>query len=371
MKQEQPSSPDNEPDAAAISLLKRLIATPSFSRQEEGTAALIESFLTERGIETHRHRNNIFAVNRHYDAALPTILLNSHHDTVKPNPGYTLDPFTPVEKEGKLFGLGSNDAGGCLVSLIATFVHFYEARGLRFNLALAATAEEEISGANGVEALLKAPEFIALLDGGRIDCAIVGEPTLMQMAVAERGLLVLDCLARGRAGHAARNEGENAIYKAMMDIEWLYVHRFEKESSLLGPVKMTVTSIETPNKAHNVVPDECRFVVDVRINENYTMEEVIDTLKSSLQSEVQPRSTRLRSTSIAVDHPLVKAGLALGRTTYGSPTTSDKALMPFPALKMGPGDSARSHTADEFIFVREIEEGIALYIRLLQTVLQA
>ena len=373
MKQEQPSSPVREEGAAAaVSLLKRLIATPSFSREEEGTAALIETFLAERGIETHRHRNNIFAVNRSYDAALPTILLNSHHDTVKPNPGYTLDPFTPIEKEGRLFGLGSNDAGGCLVSLIATFLHFYEARDLRFNLALAATAEEEISGANGVEALLKAPEFIALLgEGGRIDCAVVGEPTLMQMAVAERGLLVLDCLARGRAGHAARNEGENAIYKAMMDIEWIRMHRFEKESTLLGPVKMTVTSIETPNKAHNVVPDECRFLVDVRINENFTMEEVIETLKANLQSEVQPRSTRLRSTAIALDHPLVKAGLALGRTTYGSPTTSDKALMPFPALKMGPGDSARSHTADEFIFVREIEEGIALYIRLLQTVLQA
>ncbi len=354
---------------AATALLKGLIATASFSREEDGTAMLIELFLSGQGIETHRYLNNVFAVNRHFDPKKPTLLLNSHHDTVKPNKGYTLDPFTPIEKEGKLYGLGSNDAGGCLVSLIAAFLHFYDRPSLRYNLVLAATAEEEISGANGVEALLKAAPFLEVLQDGRIDCAVVGEPTKMDLAIAERGLLVLDCIARGRAGHAARKEGENAIYKAMMDIEWLYVHRFEKASPLLGPVQMTVTSIETENKAHNVVPAECHFVVDVRLNEHYTMEEVIREIKTHLQSEVRPRSTRLRSTSIAQDHPLVQAGMAMGRKTYGSPTTSDKALMPFPALKMGPGDSARSHTADEFIFVEEIGEGIHLYIELLTRVL--
>jgi acetylornithine deacetylase len=354
---------------AATGLLKSLVATPSFSREEEGTALLIEDYLRKNGVTVHRYLNNIFAVNRHFDPQKATLLLNSHHDTVKPNKGYTLDPFEPVEKNGKLFGLGSNDAGGCLVSLIAAFQYFYDQPNLRYNLILAATAEEEISGPNGVEALLKAATFNELLHNKSIDCAIVGEPTLMQMAVAERGLMVLDCVAHGKAGHAARGEGENAIYKAMMDIEWIYVHRFEKLSGLLGPVKMTVTSIETENKAHNVVPAECRFVIDVRVNEHYAMEEVIEVLKQHLQSEVHPRSTRLRSTFIPIDHPLVQAGLALGRSTYGSPTTSDKALMPFPALKMGPGDSARSHTADEFIFVQEIEEGISLYIDLLSRVI--
>lgn len=360
----------NELVNAATGLLKGLIATASFSREEEGTATLIEKFLKDQGVKTHRYLNNIFAVSRHFDPKKPTLLLNSHHDTVKPNKGYTLDPFAPLEKDGKLYGLGSNDAGGCLVSLIAAFLHFYNQPSLRYNLVLAATAEEEISGPNGVEALLKAEPFLqALQHDGRIDCAIVGEPTKMDLAIAERGLLVLDCIARGRAGHAARNEGENAIYKAMMDIEWLYVHRFEKVSPLLGPVQMTVTSIETENKAHNVVPAECHFVVDVRLNEHYSMEEVISEISKHLQSEVRPRSTRLRSTSIANDHPLVQAGVAMGRNTYGSPTTSDKALMPFPALKMGPGDSARSHTADEFIFVEEIGEGIRLYIELLTRVL--
>ena len=341
----------------AIELLKKLIATPSFSREEEHTATLLEVFLQAKGIEVHRHNNNIVARNQHFDPAKQTILLNSHHDTVKPNKAYTLDPFTPIEKDGKLYGLGSNDAGGSLVSIIATFVYFYDQPDLAFNLVLAATAEEEISGKNGVESVLP------LL--GKIDCAIVGEPTLLQMAVAERGLMVLDCTAYGKAGHAARGEGVNAIYKALKDIEWMYSFQFERVSSLIGPVTMNVTVIETDNKAHNVVPAQCRFVADVRINELYSFEEVLATIRVNVESEVEPRSDRLRSTMIPLDHPLVQAGLSLGKKYYGSPTSSDKALMPFPALKLGPGDSARSHTADEFIFIDEIKEGIELYIQLL------
>ena len=346
---------------SVIGLLKQLIATPSFSKEEENTAALIKIFLEERGIAAQQFKYNVWATNKHFDASKPTILLNSHHDTVKPNKGYTLDPFEPIVKDGKLFGLGSNDAGGPLVSLLATFLHFYDRTDLSHNLLFAATAEEEISGKDGVEILLPQLPPIA--------AAIVGEPTQMQMAVAERGLMVLDAIAHGRAGHAAREEGENAIYKALKDIQWFSTHQFPKVSDLLGPVKTSVTVIETDNKAHNVVPAQCRFVVDVRVNELYTFEEILQVIRANVQSEVTPRSTRLRSTSIALDHPLVKAGIALGRTYYGSPTTSDKALMPFQALKMGPGDSARSHTADEFIYIEEIESGIALYIDLLNQVL--
>lgn len=345
----------------AINLLKKLIATPSFSKEEDITADIIEDFLESKKVKTNRHLNNVWATNKFFNADKPTLLLNSHHDTVKPNSGYTLNPFNPEERDGKLFGLGSNDAGGCLVSLIVTFLYFYNKEDLQYNIILAATAEEEISGHNGVEILI--PRL------SKIDCAIVGEPTLMQMAVAEKGLLVLDCKATGKAGHAARNEGDNAIYKAIRDIEWLLSYKFPKDSDLLGPVKMSVTNIETENKAHNVVPATCTFIVDVRVNELYTFEEILDTIKSNIQSELMPRSTRLRSSGIALDHPLVKAGLSLGRTYYGSPTTSDKALMSFPSLKIGPGDSARSHSADEFIFVNEIREGIELYIQLLNQLL--
>jgi acetylornithine deacetylase len=345
----------------ALALLKQLIATPSFSKEEDNTADIIEQFLDRKGVKTRVHLNNIWATNKFYDETKPTILLNSHHDTVKPNKGYTLDPFKPIEMDGKLFGLGSNDAGGALASLIACFLYYYSKPGLKYNLVIAATAEEEISGNNGVESLL--PHL------GKIDSAIVGEPTEMQMAVAERGLMVLDCLAKGKAGHAARNEGENAIYKAIKDIEWLMSCRFPKVSDLLGPVKMSVTVIETENKAHNVVPAECKFVIDVRVNELYTFEEVFNTIKENVQSEIRARSFRLRSSSIALDHPLVNAGIELGRSYYGSPTTSDKALMTFPALKMGPGDSARSHTADEYIYVDEIKKGIELYIKLLGKIL--
>lgn len=346
---------------AAVALLKRLIATPSFSKEEDKTALLLEAFFTERQIPVSRIGNNIIVRNKHYDPGKPTLLLNSHHDTVKPNPQYTRDPFSPDINEGKLFGLGSNDAGGCLVSLAVTFLYFYENSG-PYNIIFAATAEEEISGTGGVELILDELPPVA--------AAIVGEPTQMQMAVAERGLMVIDCISHGKAGHAARNEGENALYKALKDIAWFRDHQFDRVSDLLGPSRMNVTVIETENKAHNVVPAVCRFVVDTRINECYTFEEVLDIIRNNVSSEVVPRSTRLRSTAIALDHPLVKAGIKLGRTYYGSPTTSDKALMPFPSLKMGPGDSARSHTADEYIYVNEIEEGIALYIKLVSEVLQ-
>jgi acetylornithine deacetylase len=353
-----------------IGLLKQLIATPSFSKEEDNSSALIKTFLENNGVKAEQYLYNTWATNKNFDTNKPTILLNSHHDTVKPNKGYTLDPFSPIEKDarpddpvgrGKLFGLGSNDAGGSLVSLIATFLYFHEKENLKYNIILAATAEEEISGHNGIEVLL--PQL------GRIDFAIVGEPTQMQMAVAEKGLMVLDCIATGRAGHAAREEGDNAIYKAIKDIEWFNSYKFDKVSDLLGPVKLSVTVIETDNKAHNVVPAQCRFVVDSRVNELYSFEEMLDIIRSNVQSEVKPRSTRLRSSAIALDHPLVKAGLKMGRAYYGSPTTSDKALMQFPALKIGPGDSARSHTADEYIYIDEIKEGIELYIQLLNQLL--
>lgn len=345
----------------AIVLLKELITTPSFSKEENKTAEILAGFFRERGCTVQQLKNNVWVQNRHFDPSKPTLLLNSHHDTVKPNKGYTLDPFSPIEKEGKLFGLGSNDAGGPLVALIATFLHFNERTDLPYNIIFAASAEEEISGKDGIELLL--PELPPIAFG------IVGEPTQMQMAVAERGLMVLDCTAQGRAGHAAREEGENAIYKALQDIEWFRSYQFPKVSDLLGPVKMSVTVIGTDNKAHNVVPAQCNFVVDVRVNELWTFEEVLAVIRQHVRCEVQPRSTRLRSTSIALDHPLIRAGIGLGRTYYGSPTTSDKALMNFQTLKMGPGDSARSHTADEYIFIEEIHAGIELYIQFLNQVL--
>src|SRR6188474_353236 len=346
--------------ADAIGLLKQLIATPSFSKEEDNSSALIRDFLEKYGVEMEQYLYNIWAKNKYFDVVKPTILLNSHHDTVKPNKGYTLDPFSAIEKDGKLFGLGSNDAGGSLVSLIATFLYFYEKENLKYNILLAATAEEEISGHNGIETLL--PQL------GKIDVGIVGEPTQMQMAVAEKGLMVLDCIANGTAGHAAREEGDNAITKAIKDIEWFNSYKFDKVSDLLGPNKMSVTVIETDNKAHNVVPAQCKYVVDCRVNELYTFEEMLDIIKANVQSEIKPRGTRLRSSAIGLNHPVVQAGLKMKRSYYGSPTTSDKALMAFPALKIGPGDSARSHTADEYIYIEEIKNGIDLYIQLLNEI---
>lgn len=352
----------------AVELLNELITVPSYSKYEDGTADVLIQFLTQKRVPAERTRNNVWAVNKHFDPLKPTILLNSHHDTVKPNPQYTKDPFTPIVEAGRLYGLGSNDAGGCLVSLAATFIHFYNRTDLKYNLLFAATAEEEISGHEGIELLLRNKELQQLLQGKEIDCAIVGEPTKMDLAIAEKGLMVLDCIAHGKAGHAAREEGENAIYKAIKDIDWFSRYRFEKVSEWLGPVKMSVTVINTENKAHNMVPSQCSFVVDVRITELYSHEEIFETIRQHVKSEVAPRSMRMRSTGIAVDHPLVRAGLTLGKKCYGSPTSSDKALMPFPALKCGPGDSGRSHTADEFIYLHEIEEGIDGYVKLLERV---
>jgi acetylornithine deacetylase len=346
----------------AVFLLKNLISIPSFSKEEDRTADIIQEFLAEQNITYHRIKNNVFAYNESFDASKPTILLNSHHDTVKPNPGYTKDPFTPITEDGKLYGLGSNDAGGCLVSLLATFLYYHDATDLKYNICFAATAEEEISGANGMELFIQESAKIHTLGRHPGDFAIIGEPTQMQMAVAEKGLLVLDCIARGQAGHAARDEGINALYLALEDINRIKNHTFDKVSPFLGPVKMTVTSILTENKAHNVVPDTCSFVVDLRVNELYSFDEILDILEQNLTSVIIPRSKRLRSSMIPENHPVVIAGKNIGKRVYGSPTTSDKALVGIPALKMGPGDSARSHTADEFIFIHEIEEGINDYI---------
>jgi acetylornithine deacetylase len=344
----------------AIELLKGMIAIPSFSREEAAVADFLEARLKTYGLLPKRYLNNVWLQNKHFDAEKPTLLLNSHIDTVKPNSGYTRDPFAVSVDEGKLYGLGSNDAGASVVSLLAAFRRFNDQPHLKYNLVYAATAEEEVSGLNGIEALLK--------ELPKINCAIVGEPTSMQMAVAEKGLLVLDCTTRGRSGHAAREEGENAIYKALKDLEWFRDYRFERTSPLLGPNKMTVTVIQSGTQ-HNVVPAECKFTVDVRLNELYDFDTVLSTIREKVGSEVKPRSTRIKSTSIALDHPLVLAGLSLGRTHYGSPTTSDKALLPCPALKMGPGESARSHTADEYVLLEEIKNGIDLYGSLLQKVL--
>lgn len=344
----------------SVELLQQLVAIPSFSKEEDRTAAIIEQFFAGRNIPVQRYMNNVWAVNKYFDAAKPTILLNSHHDTVKPNPQYTKDPFAPVIEDGKLYGLGSNDAGGCLVSLIASFLHFYDKPDLKYNFILAATAEEEISGVNGIEVLLpKIPP---------VDFAVVGEPTLMDLAVSEKGLLVLDCTVQGKAGHAAREEGENAIYKALKDVEWFRTYEFSKVSPTLGPVKMNVTVVNTENKAHNVVPALCSFVVDIRVTDMYRHEDILEIVSENVQCEVKPRSLRMRSTSISTDHPIVQAGIAAGSNVYGSPTCSDKALMPFPALKCGPGNSARSHTADEFIYLKEIEEGIEKYIDMLKKI---
>lgn len=340
----------------SIDLLRRLISIPSLSKEEDNTALLIQQFLQDRGVKTHRRNNNVWAYNEHFDSDKPTILLNSHHDTVKPNPGYSRDPFAAEIIDGKLFGLGSNDAGGCLVSLIAVFIHFYKEKNLKYNLCLAATAEEEISGKNGIELILP--------DLGELEFAIVGEPTLMQLAIAERGLMVLDCVVHGKAGHAAREEGDNAIYKAIKDINWFKTYEFAKKSALFGQVKMSVTIIDAGSQ-HNVVPAVCNFTVDVRVTDAYRNEEVLKIISQNVDCEVNPRSTRLKSSFISHEHPIVKAGIAMGRETYGSPTTSDQALLDIPSLKMGPGDSARSHMADEYIYLSEIEEGIELYIKLL------
>ncbi|MEL7340147.1 MAG: M20 family metallo-hydrolase [Bacteroidota bacterium] len=341
----------------AIDLLRDLIQIPSLSRQEDKTADRIEAFLQAKGIPTQRLGNNVWVRGKAFTEGAPTILLNSHHDTVRAKEDWTRDPHQPDIEGDILYGLGSNDAGGPLVSLIACFLHFYEQEDLPFNLILAATAEEEISGANGVASIL--PML------GTIDLGIVGEPTQMDLAIAEKGLMVLDCYAHGKSGHAAREEGINAIYRAMPDIDWFQNYEFDKVSDFLGPVKMSVTQIEAGTQ-HNVVPDFCHFVVDVRTNEWYSNQEAFAVIDQHTQCEVKPRSFRLNSSRLPAEHPIVRQGRKLGRKTYGSPTLSDQALMAFPTLKIGPGDSARSHTADEYIKLSEIEEGIALYMELLE-----
>lgn len=341
----------------SLDLLKQLIATPSFSREENKTADLIQSYLASRQVQTSRKGNNVWATNKYFNPSKPTLLLNSHHDTVKPNPGYSRDPFKAEIENGKLFGLGSNDAGAPLVSLISTFLYFYDRQDIKYNLVIAATAEEEISGFNGIESIWN--------DLPKIDCAIVGEPTLTDIAIAEKGLLVLDCVAKGKAGHAAREEGVNAIYEALPDIEWLRRYEFPKVSSTLGKVKMSVTMIQA-GQAHNQVPPECHFTVDIRVTDAYSLEEVLATVKQNMKSEITPRSLRLRSSGIPENHPLIISAKKLGKKLYGSPTTSDQALIPAASIKMGPGDSARSHSADEFVFVREIKEGIESYISLIE-----
>lgn len=339
----------------AIQLLCQLISTESFSGQEGQTAQHIMDFLHDNRITTKRIGNNVIAGLDNYDGMKPVVLLNSHHDTVRPNKHWTKDPFIPVLEEDKLFGLGSNDAGASLVSLICAYVELKE-QELPFHLILVASAEEENSGTNGIESVLPVLPVIY--------CGVVGEPTGMNTAIAERGLMVLDCLAKGKSGHAARNEGENAITNAIKDIQWFQNYQFPQYSEWLGGVKMTVTLINAGSQ-HNVVPAECSFTVDVRIPETYTHEEILQTIKQHVSSEVKPRSLRMRSSSIAIDHPLVRAAQINGTQVYGSPTSSDQALMPFPTVKIGPGDSARSHTADEFIYCSEIINAIADYKNIL------
>ena len=339
-------------------LLGQLIACPSLSREEEGTASIIERFFKSKNIPTKRLHNNIWASNLLFDTSKSTILLNSHHDTVKANASWTLDPFSATEIDGKLMGLGSNDAGASLVCLISTFCHFYEAK-LPFNLVIAATGEEEISGANGIESLLNSSEF------PEISWAIIGEPTDCQLAIAEKGLMVIDAVSKGKSGHAAREEGINAIDLAIEDISKIHAFKFPKISSLLGPVKTTVTVINA-GKQHNVIPEICEFSIDCRVNECYTLEEVLETLQKLVKAELKPRSLRLKPSKIDSDHPIVQAAEKLGIQTFGSPTLSDQALLHCPSVKIGPGHSGRSHTADEYILLDELKQGIQTYQTLIK-----
>ena len=345
----------------AIELLKNLIATQSFSSEEEGTAVWIENWFKAHDIPFKRQANNIWATNKNFEEGKTTLLLNSHHDTVQPNNGYTRDPYSPDIEDGKLFGLGSNDAGGCLVSLIATFTYFYAQENPNYNLVIVASGEEESSGPDGLNSMLKVIP--------PIDVAIVGEPTLMNLAVAEKGLVVFDAKVKGTPSHAAHPNDNNAIYNCIDVLQWFKDFKFEKTSEALGEMKMTVTQIKG-GKQHNAVPADVDLVVDVRVNDKYSNQEIAAMLQAQAPCDaIIPRSLRLNSSSIPVDHDLVKAGIALGRSTYGSPTLSDQAVLTCPSLKLGPGDSTRSHSADEFIYVKEIEEGIQIYIDLLERIL--
>lgn len=340
----------------AVGLLCGMIARPSVSREEKETADFIEDFLISRGLSPSRSGNNLWCVSASYDDARPTLLLNAHIDTVRPVAGWQRDPFTPSLEDGRLYGLGSNDCGGGVVSLLQAFRMMQDRPGLPYNLVWLASCEEEVSGKGGVESVL------SLLP--HIDVAIVGEPTGLQPAIAEKGLMVLDVTVRGKAGHAAREEGVNAIYKAWPLVEWFRTYRFARVSPLLGAVKMSVTVISAGTQ-HNVVPAECRFTVDVRSNECYTNLEILDEIRKNVPAEVCERSTRLNSSCIDPAHPLVRRVEALGGRPFGSPTLSDQALMPFPSLKLGPGESSRSHSADEYIEVEEIRRAISFYCDLI------
>lgn len=343
----------------AIALLEKLIATPSLSKQEAERAKILEKYLDQHQVTCQRVGNNIIAKNKNFNFRKPSILLNSHHDTVKPNIGYSKNPFEAIIEDGKLYGLGSNDAGGCLVSLIETFIHYY-LLDIPYNLIFVASAEEEISGKNGIESL------IHLLPN--IELALIGEPTKMQAAVAEKGLIVIDAVVRGKAGHAAGEEGENAIYKALEDLNTIKSFEFKRISDFLGKTKVNATIIQAGSQ-HNMIPDLCTYTLDVRVTDSYTLEEALSELQSNLQAELTPRSLRLNSSKIPSDHKILKVINKLNLIQYGSPTLSDQALIPFPSIKIGPGDSARSHTADEFIYIQEIHEGIKGYINLLNTYL--
>ena len=345
----------------AISLLKQLIATQSFSTEEDQTALLIEAWFKRYNINYTRTNNNVWAVNKNFDESKPTVLLNSHHDTVHPNSGYTKDPFKAIVEDGKLFGLGSNDAGGCLVSLIATFTYFYNQENLKYNLVLVASVEEENSGPNGLNSMLSTIP--------KVDVAIVGEPTLMNLAVAEKGLVVFDAKVMGTPSHAAHPNNNNCIYNTIEVLQWFKDFKFERGSQALGDVKLTVTQIKA-GKQHNAVPADVDLVIDVRVNDAYTNAEIAKILQEKSPCDsITPRSLRLNSSSIPIDHPLVVAGVEIGRTTYGSPTLSDQAVLSCPSLKLGPGDSTRSHSADEFIYINEIRDGIKIYVDLLNQVI--
>jgi len=346
--------------ANATDLLKKIIATPSLSKDEYDVSLVIEAFFHQKNIPTKRQKNNIWAVNQFFDENKPSILLNTHHDTVKPNKAFTMDPFIPVEKDGKIFGLGSNDAGASLVSMIQVFLHFYAEENLSHNLIIALTAEEEISGTDGINMLFP------LLPN--VELAIVGEPTQMNLAIAEKGLLVIDGEMTGTASHAAHPNDDNAIVKTLVDLQHILNYKFPKVSSYLGDVKVTL-SVLNAGTQHNVVPEKCNFTLDVRVTDEYTNHEVFDIIQSEMKSKLTARSFRLNSSRIAENHPIVQAGLDIGRTTYGSPTSSDQAIIPCTSVKIGPGDSKRSHTADEFIYISEIKEGIEIYIKILEKIL--
>ncbi len=344
----------------AIQLLQDLISLQSFSSQEDQTANRIEDWFKEHEIPFERSNNNVYAFNQYFDKSKPTLLLNSHHDTVRPNRAYTRDPYQPEIIDGKLYGLGSNDAGGALVSLIAVFTHFYGHKDLNYNLVVVASAEEESSGKNGLNSVLP------LLP--TIDVAIVGEPTLMKLAISEKGLVVFDVKVKGTPGHAAHPNDDNPILKSIEVLQWLKNFTFDKSSETLGDVKLTVTQINAGSQ-HNVIPSEVHIVVDVRVNDQYSNQEITDLLQAKAPCEITPRSLRLNSSSIPKNHPLVKAGMELDRPTYGSPTLSDQSVLTCPSLKLGPGDSTRSHTADEYIFIDEIDEAIKLYSSILNKIL--